>query len=105
MSVPPIPKVKMESKESTDPFGYELGNYPVISNPRGYCIIINNINFINSDPRRESVNDAKELASLFRHKLGFFVECYNDLTSEKTLVLMRNAQGADHSSLSCFVLL
>lgn len=104
LAVPPILSVKNEPKESTDPFGRELGTYPIISNPHGYCLIINNLKFDNSNPRPESVNDAKELVSLFRYKLGFYVECYNNLTSEKMLVLMRNAQRADHSSLSCFIL-
>ena len=104
LSLPPILNVKMECDESSDPFGHELGIYPVASNPRGYCIIINNMEFDGSNPRQESSNDAKELLSLFKCKLGFHVEIYNNLTSEEMLVLLRNARGADHSSLSCFVL-
>ena len=102
--MPPIHDVKQEPSESSDPFGHELGKYPVTSNPRGYCIIINNVQFDTSVPRRESTKDAQDLISLFKYKLGFFVEVYNNLTSEKMLVLLRNAQGADHSCLSCFVL-
>lgn len=104
LSVPPILNVRVEPTESSDPFGDELGKYPITSFPRGYCLIINNEQFAHSKPRRESTNDVKELISLFKHKLGFHVELYNNLTSWKMLTLLRTAQGADHSSLSCFVL-
>ena len=97
------PSGKRKLDESSDHFKDKIGAYPITSNPRGYCIIINNVQF-DSASRRGSTKDAQELAFLFQYTLGFFVEVYNNLTSEKILVLLRNAQGADHSTLSCFVL-
>ena len=74
--------------------------YPITTNPRGLCVIVNNENFTNMKGRPGSSWDANALKKLFG-KLNFHVERYDDLTSKEINQLMENMREYDHSKLSC----
>ena len=77
--------------------------YPMNSNPRGICVIINNENFTNMKARAGSYWDADALEKLFKTHLGFHIERFQDLTSKQIKQLMENIRDYDHSQLSCLV--
>ena len=74
--------------------------YPITTNPRGLCVIVNNENFTNMKGRAGSSWDAAALEELFG-KLNFHVERYDNLTSKEINQLMENMREYDHSKLSC----
>lgn len=88
--------------EGTDDPG-KRDSYSMNSVPRGYCVIINNVNFTTLKPRAGSNWDADALQKLFGKFLGFHVERYDDLDSHRMLQLMKNIQEQDHSHLSGLV--
>ena len=92
-----------QQKESVDGGGRSRDFYPMNSSPRGYCVIINNENFMNMKARAGSYWDAIALEKLFREHLGFHIEMFKDLTSEQIMKLMENIRQQDHSRLSCLV--
>ena len=96
----PIAKVTTKPEESTD--GRRL-QYPMKSSPHGYCIIINNVNFVSMKSRAGSEWDANELDKLFHRFLDFHTQRFNDLTSKEILTLLRTVQNSDHSCLDCLV--
>ncbi|NWH72458.1 CASPA protein, partial [Piaya cayana] len=71
---------------------------------RGFCIVINNVNFGNSLPkRRGSCKDAEELRQVFTW-LGLDVKVYKDLTSQQIEDLMLMWQRSpDHKDRDCFI--
>ncbi|XP_069716949.1 caspase-10 [Phaenicophaeus curvirostris] len=71
---------------------------------RGFCIVINNVNFGSSLPkRRGSCKDAEELRRVFTW-LGLNVKIYKDLTSQQIEDLMLMWQCLpDHKDRDCFV--
>ena len=85
--------------------------YSMKSDPRGYCVIINNRNFYrdpaNRDPKhlfdRDGTDvDRDKLRDTFTH-LHFSVRCYDNLTDLRMIRLMQNFASQDHTRLDCFV--
>uniref|UniRef100_A0A8C3F084 Caspase 10 n=1 Tax=Corvus moneduloides TaxID=1196302 RepID=A0A8C3F084_CORMO len=69
---------------------------------RGFCLIINNVNF-NSSQRKGSCKDAEQLERVFTW-LGLDVRTYTDLTSGDIRSLMQTWQDLqDHEDRNCFV--
>ncbi|XP_052235568.1 caspase-8-like [Dreissena polymorpha] len=90
----------------------ELDAYKMDSNPRGWCVIINNQDFYTdpSDrdaqampPRMGTLKDAENLTYTFK-KLGFVVQRYDNLTADEMMrTLVDASHNVDHSKFDCFV--
>ncbi|XP_017547313.1 caspase-8-like [Pygocentrus nattereri] len=75
--------------------------YPMTSKPRGYCVIINNMNFKNNKRNREGSNyDAAALEKVFKF-LGFDVQIYTDQKAEAMKKLLLDFSKKEHGD--CFV--
>ncbi|XP_028940508.1 caspase-10 [Antrostomus carolinensis] len=88
--------VENESKKMT--------SYKMDGPHRGFCLVINNVNFDRSLPERKgSCKDAEELERVFTW-LGLEVRTYTDLTSQKIKSLMQTWQHLqDHKDRDCFI--
>lgn len=74
------------------------------SNPRGFCLIVNNKNFgCTSSNRDWSEIDEEELEKLFKDDLLFTVSVYRDLRREQMLDLAIQFSRKDHSKCDAFV--
>ncbi|KPP71803.1 hypothetical protein Z043_109250 [Scleropages formosus] len=72
------------------------------SKPRGYCVIINNKNFIRLKKRKGTDQDALLLKETFEW-LGFLVELYEDQTAERMRSIMEDYSKKCHTDNDCFV--
>lgn len=79
-----------------------LGSYKMESNPRGYCVIINNCTFEKMPQRRGTKKDADRLWQIFTW-LGFKVEIKNDLPAAHMKKAMDEYRSKDHRPYDCFV--
>ncbi|XP_078408927.1 uncharacterized protein LOC144686955 [Cetorhinus maximus] len=79
-----------------------LSRYKMESNPRGYCVIINNYTFKTMSERRGSHVDAGRLLRIFSW-LGFEVDQKENLTAAGMQDLMSAYQEMDHTPRDCFV--
>ncbi|XP_050756408.1 caspase-10 [Gymnogyps californianus] len=88
--------VENESKKMT--------SYKMDGPHRGFCLVINNVNFDRSlQERKGSCKDAGELERVFTW-LGLDVRTYTDLTSWEIKDLMRTWQRLpDHKDRDCFI--
>ncbi|NWZ89960.1 CASPA protein, partial [Nesospiza acunhae] len=79
-----------------------MKSYKMDGPHRGFCLIINNVNF-NSSQRKGSCKDAEQLERVFTW-LGLDVRTYTDLTSEEIINLMETWQHMpDHKDRNCFI--
>ncbi|NXM97282.1 CASPA protein, partial [Sylvia borin] len=79
-----------------------ISSYKMDGPHRGFCLIINNVNF-NSSQRKGSCKDAEQLERVFTW-LGLDVRTYTDLTSEAIINLMQTWQHVqDHKDRNCFI--
>lgn len=86
--------VENESKHVT--------SYKMDGPHRGFCLIINNVNF-NGSQRKGSCKDAEQLERVFTW-LGLDVRTYTDLTSGDIINLMQTWQRVqDHKDRNCFI--
>ncbi|XP_073502593.1 caspase-10 [Phyllobates terribilis] len=69
---------------------------------RGYCLIINNEQFMKSDSRPGTEKDAEFLYRVFTW-LGLNVEIRTDLLAKEILECLTEYQGKDHTERDCFV--
>ncbi|XP_072274841.1 caspase-10-like isoform X2 [Pyxicephalus adspersus] len=76
--------------------------YPMNRKHRGYCVIINNSEFIRSNSRPGTEKDAEELDKVFTW-LGFDVVVYNEQKAKQICNIMEDFQMKDHSDRDCFV--
>ncbi|XP_038643839.1 caspase-8-like isoform X1 [Scyliorhinus canicula] len=88
--------VEMNSEQQS------LDKYKMESNPRGYCVIINNSKFKTMTDRRGTNVDAERLHSIFSW-LGFEVSLCKDLSASEMLDTMKDYQQMDHTLRDCFV--
>ncbi|NWZ15408.1 CASPA protein, partial [Agelaius phoeniceus] len=81
----------------------DLNTYYKMDGPhRGFCLIINNVNFNNSQ-RKGSCKDAEQLERVFTW-LGLDVRTYTDLMSGEIINLMETWQRVpDHKDRNCFI--
>ncbi|NXM39312.1 CASPA protein, partial [Gymnorhina tibicen] len=83
-------------------FPQNMESYKMDGPHRGFCLIINNVNF-NSSQRKGSCKDAEKLERVFTW-LGLDVRTYTDLTSGDIRNLMETWQHLqDHKDRNCFV--
>ncbi|NXS20072.1 CASPA protein, partial [Mystacornis crossleyi] len=83
-------------------FPQNMASYKMDGPHRGFCLIINNVNF-NSSQRKGSCKDAEQLERVFTW-LGLDVRTYTDLTSEDIRSLMQTWQRLqDHKDRNCFI--
>uniref|UniRef100_A0AAY5EEB3 Caspase-8 n=2 Tax=Electrophorus electricus TaxID=8005 RepID=A0AAY5EEB3_ELEEL len=76
--------------------------YPMKSKPRGFCVIINNEQFTNTEKTRSgSKKDADALKEVFEF-LGFTVKMHTDLSAEEMKELMLRYSKQQHNG-DCFV--
>ncbi|NWZ33057.1 CASPA protein, partial [Brachypodius atriceps] len=81
---------------------FTISSYKMDGPHRGFCVIINNVNF-NSSQRKGSCKDAEQLESVFTW-LGLDVRTYTDLTSGDIINLMQTWQHVqDHKDRNCFI--
>ncbi|NWZ61389.1 CASPA protein, partial [Acrocephalus arundinaceus] len=79
-----------------------MKSYKMDGPHRGFCLIINNVNF-NSSQRKGSCKDAEQLERVFTW-LGLDVKTYTDLTSGAIINLMQTwKQVQDHKDRNCFI--
>ncbi|NWX58764.1 CASPA protein, partial [Promerops cafer] len=79
-----------------------MTSYKMDGPHRGFCLIINNVNF-NSSQRKGSCKDAEQLERVFTW-LGLDVRTYTDLTSGDIKNLMETWQHVqDHKDRNCFI--
>ncbi|NWQ76839.1 CASPA protein, partial [Columbina picui] len=85
-------------------FLQETTRYKMDGPHRGFCLIINNVNFGTSlQERKGSCKDAEELERVFTW-LGLDVRIYPDQTSWQIKELLRTWQRlADHKDRDCFI--
>ncbi|XP_054236982.1 caspase-10 [Indicator indicator] len=88
--------VENESKKMT--------TYKMDGPHRGFCLVINNVNFDRSlQERKGSCKDAEELKRVFTW-LGLDVRTYKDQTSQQIMNLMQTWQHfPDHKDRDCFI--
>ncbi|NXH84512.1 CASPA protein, partial [Edolisoma coerulescens] len=83
-------------------FPQTMTSYKMDGPHRGFCLIINNVNF-NSSQRKGSCKDAEQLERVFTW-LGLDVRTYTDLTSGDIRSLMQTWQQLqDHKDRNCFI--
>ncbi|NWY33778.1 CASPA protein, partial [Pheucticus melanocephalus] len=83
-------------------FKNTMKSYKMDGPHRGFCLIINNVNF-NSSQRKGSCKDAEQLERVFTW-LGLDVRTYTDLTSGEIINLMETWQRVpDHKDRNCFI--
>ncbi|NXP63116.1 CASP8 protein, partial [Chloropsis cyanopogon] len=83
-------------------FSFKSGCYKMDGPHRGFCLIINNVNFKTSQ-RKGSCKDAEQLERVFTW-LGLHVRTYTDLTSGGIINLMKTWQHVqDHKDRNCFI--
>ncbi|NXA77353.1 CASPA protein, partial [Thryothorus ludovicianus] len=83
-------------------FFFNSGSYKMDGPHRGFCVIINNVNF-NSSQRKGSCKDAEQLERVFTW-LGLDVRIYTDLMSGDIINLMQTWQHVpDHKDRNCFI--
>ncbi|NWR53720.1 CASPA protein, partial [Regulus satrapa] len=79
-----------------------ITSYKMDGPHRGFCLIINNVNF-SSSQRRGSCKDAEQLERVFTW-LGLDVKTYTDLMSGDIINLMETWQHMqDHEDRNCFI--
>ncbi|KFO75347.1 Caspase-10, partial [Cuculus canorus] len=85
-------------------FLQKITSYKMDGPHRGFCLIINNVNFGSSlQERTGSCKDAEELQRVFTW-LGLDVKTYRDLTSQQIEDLMLTWQRLpDHKDRDCFI--
>ena len=82
-----------------------LPRYKMNSNPRGYCVIINNMEFSKQSMNRESsVYDEELLRELFED-LSFTVVVKHDLKYNEILDTATEFAGKDHSDYNAFFMI
>ena len=83
---------------------YDFPNsYQMKSNPRGIGIIVNNKIFTCGMKNREGTDkDATALQQLFTH-LGFYTNCYSDLTGKQFRRIFNDATAIDHKKFDCLI--
>ncbi|KAM9287033.1 caspase-10-like isoform 2-T2 [Morus bassanus] len=81
-----------------------IASYKMDGPHRGFCLVINNVNFGSSlQERKGSCKDAGELKRVFTW-LGLDVRTYTDLTSQDITDLMQTWQHLeDHKDRDCFI--
>ncbi|XP_023698345.1 caspase-8 isoform X2 [Paramormyrops kingsleyae] len=83
-----------------------LGVYEMKGEKRGFCLIINNYDFSNSQPslniREGTHKDAKNLEDVFRW-LGFETSVEHDCSHEKILSLLQSLRDKDHTLMDVLV--
>uniref|UniRef100_A0A8C4VE37 Caspase 10 n=1 Tax=Falco tinnunculus TaxID=100819 RepID=A0A8C4VE37_FALTI len=90
--------------ELPEEFSNKMKSYKMDGPHRGFCLIINNVNFDRSlQERKGSCKDAGELEQVFTW-LGLDVRTYTDLTSWEIKDLMQTWQRLqDHKDRDCFI--
>ena len=83
----------------------ELSCYPMARNPRGICLIINNLVFDDGDTqsRYGGEKDEEVLHQLFHEELGFVVEVFNDQQHFEMLQKAEKFAKLDHSNYDSFI--
>ncbi|XP_071949648.1 caspase-8-like [Antedon mediterranea] len=78
--------------------------YKMTNNPRGICLIINNIMF-QDDGLKERTGSEVDEAYLDRifNQLGFHVDVRHNLSAQEMKDVMTEMQSKDHSYFDCFV--
>ncbi|KAK9972867.1 hypothetical protein ABG768_023629 [Culter alburnus] len=83
---------------------HEVSQYKIAQNPRGVCVIINNVHFTTMPERRGSDEDQKYLTRVFRW-LGFeVVEHRNKTAAEMKNLLKELGKTVDGDCFVCCVL-
>ncbi|NXD80117.1 CASPA protein, partial [Halcyon senegalensis] len=85
-------------------FLQKITSYKMDGLHRGFCLIINNVNFDKPlQERKGSCKDAEELERVFTW-LGLDVRTYKDQTSQQIINLMEMwQQSQDHKDRDCFI--
>ncbi|ESP04575.1 hypothetical protein LOTGIDRAFT_58191, partial [Lottia gigantea] len=80
--------------------------YRMTSNPRGFCVVVNNKNFNEGtklEDRDGTEEDVISLQNLFK-QLYFTVDIHNNQTAEEIKSIVKWYKELDHSNYDCFVL-
>ncbi|XP_023254408.1 caspase-8-like isoform X2 [Seriola lalandi dorsalis] len=90
--------------QATNTNSEDLGIYPMTAAKRGFCLIVNNNNFSESNlkNREGTMIDEKCLHDVFKW-LGFEIETRRDCTSRQMLSVLQELGRRDHSQMDCVV--
>ncbi|CAI9738935.1 caspase-8 isoform X2 [Octopus vulgaris] len=94
VSVKAQPLIEKSKRRSVDCYRME-------SVPRGYCVIINNIEFVGGSRRQGAEVDEDELKKLFE-KFQFTVKIHRDLSSNKMEECLKKYSDENHKLYDCF---
>ncbi|KAL3319427.1 apoptosis- cysteine peptidase [Cichlidogyrus casuarinus] len=97
----PISKSSLRKASCLDPHEY----YPMASERRGICLIINNMQYWHPEftDRNGCDKDEKRLEQVFR-SFGFMVKLLRNLSSEEMAAQLNHlGYNTDHSEYDCFV--
>lgn len=83
----------------------ELSCYPMATNPRGICLIINNLVFHDEDTedRYGGERDEEVLHQLFQEELRFVVKVFHDLQYFEMRQVAEKFAKLDHSNYDAFI--
>ncbi|XP_066544412.1 caspase-8 [Amia ocellicauda] len=76
--------------------------YKMSSQPRGYCLIFNNSNFLQLKPRSGTHKDAEALDKVFTW-LGFEVNTFHDLKADEMHARLKEYGEMSHEGKDCLV--
>lgn len=83
---------------------HELTDYPMLSCPRGICLILNNLFFQDKTKHRYGGEvDEQSLGELFQNELHFVVRVRHDLRNFEMQQACEEIAAMDHSAYDAFV--
>ncbi|XP_046700867.1 caspase 20, apoptosis-related cysteine peptidase [Silurus meridionalis] len=99
---PPVPKSHNQDIPDHEGQVLPINPYRMSSNPRGHCLIINNVDFVTPSKTRYGSNiDEESLKEVFQW-LGFSLDVYKNQTAEQMKNLLKNFSQKHHAG-DCFV--
>ncbi|XP_036368024.1 caspase-8 isoform X9 [Octopus sinensis] len=103
-ATPSSPKIQPESQQSLSSEKSKRRSvdcYRMESVPRGYCVIINNIEFAGGSQRLGAKVDEDELQKLFE-KFQFTVKIHKNLSSNEMKECLKKYRNENHKLYDCF---
>ncbi|XP_064463504.1 uncharacterized protein LOC135374478 isoform X3 [Ornithodoros turicata] len=91
---------RMPEERPLKVFEYDM-RYANGAEKRGKCFIFNFSKFDNGDERKGTEKDKQRIMKLFREKLGFSVDVYDNLTKETMLKTLKKLGAEDYSGSRC----
>lgn len=102
-TVPLESRQPIEDAPDTNIMTNDIPSYKMTADPRGFCIIINNENFIDENKnRRGSDKDVERLIRTFTNR-KFLVQRYDDLRANDITSILKEFSTRDHTMYDALV--